>query len=69
MCNGSTVKLTFLTEPEILMPTNPVFSVLTPLVPEFLMLVYFFSQAGEYQKAFEHLGNVLTYDPGNYKVG
>lgn len=32
------------------------------------MLMYFFSQTGDYQKAFEHLGNVLTYDPGNYKV-
>lgn len=41
---------------------------LTPLTPEFLMLIYFFSQLGDYQKAFEHLGNALTYDPGNYKV-
>ncbi|KAL2300508.1 hypothetical protein Nmel_013390 [Mimus melanotis] len=24
-------------------------------------------QTGDYQKAFEHLGNVLTHDPGNYK--
>lgn len=30
--------------------------------------MFFFSQTGDYQKAFEHLGNVLTYDPGNYKV-
>lgn len=25
-------------------------------------------QLGVYQKAFEHLGNALTYDPANYKV-
>ncbi|KAJ7418909.1 Bardet-Biedl syndrome 4 protein [Pitangus sulphuratus] len=25
-------------------------------------------QTGDYQKAFEHLGNALTYDPGNYKA-
>lgn len=31
-------------------------------------LVYFFSKLGIYQKAFEHLGNALTYDPTNYKV-
>lgn len=41
---------------------------LNPLIPVFLMLIYFFSQLGDYQKAFEHLGNALTYDPGNYKV-
>lgn len=44
------------------------FLLLNPLIPEFLMLIYFFSQLGDYQKAFEHLGNALTYDPGNYKV-
>lgn len=27
-----------------------------------------FSKLGIYQKAFEHLGNALTYDPTNYKV-
>lgn len=25
-------------------------------------------QLGKYQKAFEHLGNALTFDPNNYKV-
>uniref|UniRef100_M3Z0E8 BBSome complex member BBS4 n=1 Tax=Mustela putorius furo TaxID=9669 RepID=M3Z0E8_MUSPF len=28
----------------------------------------FFSKLGIYQKAFEHLGNALTYDPTNYKA-
>lgn len=27
-----------------------------------------FCQLGKYQKAFEHLGNALTFDPHNYKV-
>lgn len=27
-----------------------------------------FRQLGKYQKAFEHLGNALTFDPNNYKV-
>jgi len=71
-CDGSTVKFTFL---------NLYFNgirnsgsqracvlLLNPLIPEFLMLMYFFSQLGDYPKAFEHLGNALTYDPGNYKV-
>lgn len=31
-------------------------------------LVCFFSKLGIYQKAFEHLGNALIYDPTNYKV-
>lgn len=44
------------------------FSFLNPPFPEFLMLIFFFSQLGDYQRAFEHLGNTLTYDPGNYKV-
>lgn len=38
------------------------------LIPDFLILTYFFSQLGDYQKAFEHLGKALTYDQGNYKV-
>lgn len=25
-------------------------------------------ELGKYQKAFEHLGNALTFDPNNYKV-
>uniref|UniRef100_A0A3Q1K7N2 BBSome complex member BBS4 n=1 Tax=Anabas testudineus TaxID=64144 RepID=A0A3Q1K7N2_ANATE len=28
----------------------------------------FFGQLGKYQKAFEHLGNALTFDPNNYKA-
>lgn len=31
-----------------------------------IMLIFF--QLGKYQKAFEHLGNALTFDPNNYKV-
>ena len=27
-----------------------------------------FCQLGKYQKAFEYLGNALTFDPNNYKV-
>lgn len=30
--------------------------------------VFIFWQLGKYQKAFEHLGNALTFDPNNYKV-
>lgn len=40
----------------------------TAISPQCNSLVYFFSKLGIYQKAFEHLGNALTYDPTNYKV-
>lgn len=33
-----------------------------------VILWFAFSKLGIYQKAFEHLGNTLTYDPTNYKV-
>lgn len=38
-----------------------------PLSGSFLFIL-FFPQLGKYQKAFEHLGNALTFDPSNYKV-
>lgn len=31
-------------------------------------LLFFLKQVGQYQKAFEHLGNALTYDASNTKA-
>lgn len=33
-----------------------------------ILWLLLFPKLGIYQKAFEHLGNALTYDPTNYKV-
>ena len=33
------------------------------------MSLFFILKKGKYQKAFEYLGNALTYDPNHYKVG